>query len=127
MPLLKASGKFILTKKQHVNLMMQEKSKRDKYYEWACRILLTIHLLSAMTGYTTFLQTRSQLMTPLIPQSAVLDISRPAIYTGLCLAATFLISLWLYFLKQKLAVIIMCAISLIAYEVLFYYFVTNPT
>lgn len=93
--------------------MMQENIKQNNTKEWACRILLTLHLFSALTGYITYIQLRHQLISPLIPENTVDIISSPSFDLSLVLGGTLLISMWLYFLKKRTACIIISAISLI--------------
>jgi hypothetical protein len=110
-------------KKQNVNLIMTENTRTEKIYEWGSRILLTIHLYLSLAGYISFLEIKHQLDTPLIPKSMVNLIAAPHVYTSLTLGVAFFIALWLYFLRKKLPVIIICVLSIIAYQFLPGYFV----
>ena len=95
---------------------------RDKRVEWACRVLLTLQLILAIRGYIVFLQTEYQLVSPLIPQSTIYDISRPYVTASLISGSLMFISLWLYFANKKVATIIFAGISLISSQLWFYLF-----
>jgi hypothetical protein len=101
--------------------MMPEKSRKDRYYEWACRILLTVHCWFVLSGYIAYLQTQYQLVSPLIPRETIRLIAEPYIYTSLCMGGTFLVAVWLYFLQKKLACIIVSSLSVFAYKLLLLY------
>ena len=47
---------------------------RDKQREWTCRILMTIDVIVIIAGYLSYFQTRYQLVSPLIPGSAIYQI-----------------------------------------------------
>jgi hypothetical protein len=102
---------------------MPEKLNRDRRFEWACRILLTVHLGIAMSGYISYLQTKYQLTSPLIPPSIIQEIAEPGIYTGLCTGVTFLAALWFYFFRKPLIVMVLSSISILSYEFLPGYFI----
>ena len=95
---------------------------RDKRIEWACRILLTLQLVFVIRGYIVFLQADFQLVSPLIPQSIIYDISRPYVITSLISGGFMLVALWLYFINKKLAAAIVLGISLLLSQVWFYFF-----
>ena len=103
---------------------MPEKSKRERYSEWACRILLTVHCWLTLSGYIAYLQAKHQLISPLIPEDTIRVLTEPNFYTGLCMGATFLLSIWFYFFRKKLITIIMSSISVLAYEPVLLYFTT---
>jgi hypothetical protein len=97
--------------------------KREKLTEWTCWLLLTVHFWFCASGYITYFQTKNQLTTPLIPESTILVISEPSFFSALSICGSFIISLWLYFFRKRIAVIILSAISIVAYEVLLVYFI----
>lgn len=102
--------------------MMPEKLQKTTSREWACRILVTAHFLLVTAGYLVYTQTRYQLVTPLIPRDTVLTIAGPYLYTSLCAGVTFLVSMWLYFLRRRIACIVASAVSLGTYKFLLLYF-----
>lgn len=96
-------------------------SKKEKTIEIVCRILITLQLILVIRGYIAFLQTKYQLASPLIPQSAIYEVSYTYVITSSIASGCMLVTLWLYFLKKKIAVIIIAAISLLLAEVWMYF------
>ena len=96
-------------------------SNKDKTIEIVSRILISLQLILVIRGYIEFLQTKSQLVSPLIPESVVYEVSHTYIITSLIAGGCMLVTLWLYFLKKKIAVIIFAAISLLFAEVWMYF------
>jgi hypothetical protein len=95
-------------------------SKKEKTIEIVCRILISLQLILVIRGYIVFLQTKYQLVSPLIPQSAIYEVSYTYVITSLIASACMLVTLWLYFLKKKMAAIIIAAVSLLLAEVWMY-------
>ncbi len=91
-------------------------TKKEKRIDWVCRILITLQLILVIRGYIVFLQAKYQLVSPLIPQSIVSDISYPYITASLVAGGFMLITLWLYFLDKKIAAICIGGISLLSAE-----------
>ena len=96
-------------------------SKKEKTIEIVCRILISLQLILVIRGYIAFLQARYQLVSPLIPESILYEVSYNYAITSLIASGSMLITLWLYFLKKKIAVIIIAAISLLLAEVWMYF------
>jgi hypothetical protein len=96
--------------------------KREKLIEWISRTLLTVHVWFVASGYITFLQTKRQLISPLIPRDLILQVSQPGFYTSSVLSGSFLISLWLYFFRRRFLVIIVSGLSIIMYEFILTWF-----
>ncbi|MBO9566219.1 MAG: hypothetical protein J7621_25825 [Niastella sp.] len=91
--------------------------------EWICRLLLTINVILTMSGLIDFIQTEYQLVSPIIPPSAILEIARPHIYASMVAGIVLLISLWFYFFKKHLLVIILQVLLIITYQTgLIHYF-----
>lgn len=84
--------------------------------EWVCWLLLTGNVLQTLSGLINFVQTEYQLVSPIIPQSTILEIARPHIYASLVAGIVLLISLWLYFFKKHLLVIILQTLLIVAYQ-----------
>lgn len=102
--------------------------RKNMRLEWGCRILLSIQLILTGSGYIKVWQTKYQLMSPLVPQSAVNTIISDVISYSykpcFLLSASLLVALWLYFLNKKLAVVVMSSISILSFEIwmrFFYY------
>lgn len=99
-----------------------ENVKRTDYFEWACRILLTIHATLGLIGYSNYIQTKNELLSPLIPRSTVMDVAEPNLYTSLYIGILFVPALWFYFLKMRAASAITSGIGIIAYKFILIYF-----
>lgn len=104
---------------------MPENTKKERGLEWACRILLTVHLVLTLSGYTTYLQAKWQLSSPIIPKSTILEVTEPALYTCLCIGLLFIVSSWFYFFRKKQVVIALSSISILGYELLLFYFASR--
>ena len=91
-------------------------SKKEKGIEWACRILLTLHLYCIAGGYIAYIQVRQQLISPLIPENTVFQITHPYYTASLICSGLFLFSIWLYFFNRKIIVIIISALSILLYQ-----------
>jgi hypothetical protein len=105
--------------------MLAETDKRKRIYEWACRLLLSVHFLLVISGYISFLQIKHQLQSPLIPEETLYTIvvRSPDMYVSVIHGVSFLVALWLYFFRYRLGVIIVCSLSIIAHQfLLLYYF-----
>jgi len=96
-------------------------SKKDKTIEIVSRSLISLQLILVIRGYIAFLQAKYQLVSPLIPQSVVYEVSYPYIITSLIASGCMFATLWLYFLKKKIAVIVITAISLLFAEILIHF------
>ena len=91
-------------------------NKKEKSIEWASRILLTLHLYCIAGGYIAFFQTRQQLVSPLIPESTLYEVTYPYFTASLICLGLFLFSIWFYFLNRKIIVIIISALSILLYQ-----------
>jgi len=78
---------------------------------------MSLQVITITSGYIAFFQTKYQLVSPLIPQSIVYEISTPYLTASLMASCVFLITLWLYFFHKKIAVLILATISLLFYQV----------
>ena len=96
-------------------------SKKDKTIEIVSRILISLQLTLVIRGYIALFQTKYQLVSPLIPQNVIYEVSNPYIFTSLIASGFMLVTLWLYFLKKKIAVIVIAAISLLFAEIWMYF------
>jgi hypothetical protein len=97
---------------------MEGKPKKLLQAEWACRILLTIHLFCVAGALIVFWQTKYQLVSPLIPKGTVEQITGPYWTASLVVAASYLAALWFYFFRKRTATIILSAASVLAYPLL---------
>jgi hypothetical protein len=92
--------------------------KKEKIIEWSARVLLTLHFLRCLSGLVAFWQTKYQLISPLIPPQTVEEITEPYWKASLVAGGTFIIALWLYFFKKRIAAIAICGVSIAMYELL---------
>src|SRR5258705_1737948 len=91
-------------------------SKKEKTIEIACRMLISLQLILVIRGYIALLQTKYQLVSPLIPESILYDISYPYLMASLISAGMMLLTLWLYFTNKKIMTIIFASASLILHQ-----------
>lgn len=102
---------------------MEQNQPKTKSKDWICRTLLTLLLIRTLSGYTAIWQADYQLVSPLIPKSMVYEIAFYWIKPCLALGLSLLVSLWLYFLEKKTAMIVVSAVSIIAFEIRMRYFI----
>ena len=102
---------------------MPQTNSRDKSVEWACRTILTVHFWLVLAGYVVFMQAKYQLESPIIPKDVIAQISTPFWKISLAEAVLFILSLWLYFLRLRIIVLILSSIAVISYWVITTYFV----
>lgn len=95
---------------------MSADEKKQRVIEWAARILLTLHFFRCLSGLISFWQTKYQLVSPLIPPQTVEEITGPYWKASLIAGVTFLIALWLYFFKRKIAVLAITGVSIVLYQ-----------
>jgi len=86
--------------------------------ELPCRILLIIHCIFTLMGYVVFIQTAYQLVSPLIPASTIVEISKHAVYASFYVGLLLPISLLLYFFQKRIPVIITSSAAIILYYIL---------
>ena len=112
----------IKTKKQNVFLIMAEISKKENQLQWICRILITVNVLLIIGGYISFFQTKSQLVSPLIPRSTIYQIFEDTgsiiMKASIISAVIFLAGLWFYSFNKKKVAIILFAASIICFKIL---------
>ena len=99
---------------------MTEIKKSDRAIEWGCRILFSVVILLLISGYTSALQTRAQLASPLIPRGTtdmIIADSRfyeSSIGAGLLLLASF----WFYNFGKKKVVIVLLGAAILAHQLI---------
>jgi hypothetical protein len=96
--------------------------RQEKQIDWIFRILITANVALLIAGYIGYLQTKDQLISPLIPRQTVNEIMDD---TGLIPASivsgVFMLSaVWCYTFGKKAAAIIVLILSLIVFEILKY-------
>lgn len=99
---------------------MTEIKMQDKAAEWLCRILFSIVILLLVSGYLSALQTRYQLISPLIPAgtvNAIISDSRiheSSIGAGIFLLAGF----WVYSFGKKKVAIAFLIVAILAHQLI---------
>jgi hypothetical protein len=101
---------------------MEETSKRGFRIEWLCQVLFTLNLFAVVSGYISILQAQRQLVSPLIPKYLVneiaLGVNNIMITASLFCAGFFLLGLWFYSFKKKIAAVVLWGLALISYLVI---------
>lgn len=90
------------------------KRKRKYYLKIGAKVALAILLLDIVRSLVAVYQIRLLLMSPIIPESAIWDDSKPFIFHALVFAITCLAGLLLYYFGKYLLVIIIVALMLLA-------------
>jgi hypothetical protein len=90
-------------------------------FEWGCRIMLTLCILRLLSGYVVFIQTKHQLVSPLIPQSIIYEISAWYIQASLISGVIFMAAIWFYFFNKKIPSLVAAGVCILAYEILIRY------
>ena len=88
--------------------------KKQKQLKTGAKISLIVLLLSIVGQFISIYQTSYQLVSPLIPQSTIWEISKQFIFTAFVLTVSCIIGLVLYFFDKYLWVIILVMLTLIA-------------
>src|SRR5688500_18046629 len=88
--------------------------KTQKGLKTAAKISLIVLLLSIVWQFIAIYQTESQLISPLIPQSTILEINKQIIFTAFIQTVSCIVALIFYFFDKYLVVIIWVALTLIA-------------
>ncbi len=101
---------------------MSQTNSRPTAVEWACRVILTVHFYLVLAGYISFAQTKYQLTSPVIPCSTIEALTVPFYKISLVASGLFLVSLWLYFARLRIAVLVLSSISFIGYLIFTRYF-----
>jgi hypothetical protein len=97
---------------------MPEISEKPTWKEWTCRILITLDLYLIAQGYASFFLAKHQLVSPLIPQSLLYDISAIEMKESLATTIGLAIGLWFYFYKKKIAAIVIFSLAMASGEIL---------
>ena len=78
------------------------------------KVSLFVLLLSIVVQFISIYQTSYQLVSPLIPETLVWDISKQYIFTAFILTVMSIVGLLLFFYSKYLWVIILVVLTLIA-------------
>lgn len=89
-------------------------SKRKDNFKKGAKISLTVLLLYVVGQLATVYQTRSQVVSPIIPESVIWEINKQFIFTAFVSAIISVVGLILYFFDKYLLVIVLVVLTLIA-------------
>jgi hypothetical protein len=82
------------------------------------KILLLVNSFISILGYVAFLQTEHQLVSPLIPSSMILEISKHSIIASFPSSVLLVISLFFYLIDKKIFSLVISSLALISYIIL---------
>jgi hypothetical protein len=88
--------------------------RNQKHLKTGAKIALVILLLNVVGQLSAVYQTRHQLVTPLIPESLIWEISKQFIFHAIVSACASVIGLLLYFFEKYLFVIVLVGLIFIA-------------
>jgi hypothetical protein len=79
--------------------------------------LIILNILSAGSGYVIYLQTKYQLVSPLVPNTVILDIVDPYIQLGLISLAVVIASFTLFLYSKYSYAVAICAANLLIQQI----------
>jgi len=89
-------------------------SKRKDNVKKGAKISLTVLLLYVVGQLAAVFQTKTQLVSPIIPESVIWEINKQFIFTAFVSAIISVVGLILYFFDKYLLVIVIVVLTLIA-------------
>lgn len=103
---------------------MPEIKKKDNSWDWVCRILFSIDVLLLISGYLSFIQTRKQLVSPLIPGSIADQIMADSRFYESSISAGIILlaGLWFYSFNRKKAAVVLFGTAILVYQLLPYFY-----
>jgi hypothetical protein len=96
-----------------MNSSVKNRSNASK--EVICRVLFTLNTLMLAGSLLIYIQTQYQLVSPLIPRNIIDQIAGPYLQGALPVAILLLPGLWFYFYRKLTVVIVLQALSLLAF------------
>jgi hypothetical protein len=102
------------TKRWKRKKKLSQPIKKTRNLKTAAEISLVVLLLSIVGQLIAVYQTRYQLVSPLIPESAIWEICKQFIFTALISAIVSIIGLIFYFFEKYLWIIILVALTLVS-------------
>ena len=93
---------------------LTQTSRKKKNLKVAAKISLVVLLLSVVGQLISVYQTRYQLVSPLIPESTIWEITKQFIFIALLPAVCSIVGLILYFYEKYLWLIILVGLTLIS-------------
>lgn len=85
------------------------------------RVLIGLLLFASLLNIVSWYQTKMQIVSDLIPESVIYEVSKPYRNMGLFLAMILVISIVIYFFKKYWWVVGLCAVAL-AIQLIFIFF-----
>ena len=95
--------------------------KKQHRFKLAAKISLVVVLLTIALQLIAFYQTQYQLVSPLIPESAILTIVRPFIFMAFIASLVSIAGLILYFYQMYLYVTMVCGLTIVWQQVYSYF------
>jgi len=86
--------------------------KKPYNLELIARISLIVLLVSIVGHFVSIYQVWHQLITPLIPQSTILEIIRPSIFIAFVSSLICLLALIFYFYRKNVIVIVLVGLTI---------------
>lgn len=102
---------------------MTEFNKTGKW-DWICRIFFSLAVISMLRGYISYLQTKQQLVSPLIP-STVTDqiITDSHVFEGSLMAGILLLAgFWFFSFNRKKTAALFFGVAIILQQLVIYFF-----
>ena len=93
---------------------LTQTSRKKRNLKVAAKISLVVLLLSVVGQLISVYQTRYQLVSPIIPESTIWEITKQFIFIALVSALSSIVGLILYFYEKYLWVIILVGLTLIS-------------
>ena len=99
---------------------MTEIKKSDRAIEWVCRILFSVVILLLISGYISALQTRAQLVSPLIPQDTAEKIIADSRFYESSIGAglVLLAGCWVYSFGMKKETIVLLGAAILVHQLI---------
>ena len=89
-------------------------NKQRNYFKTGAKVALVVLLLNVVGQLAAVYQTRYQLVSPLIPESTIWEISKQFIFHAIVSACSSVVGLLLYFFEKYLFVIVLVSLILVA-------------
>ena len=95
--------------------------KNERKTDWLCRVLMTMNVFAICANYVSTLQTKHQLVSPLIPKSLVAQVIYDSydlhIPASLVCAGLFLTGLWFYSFRKKVSAAVLFLLALACFVI----------
>lgn len=104
---------------------MPQRTGNEKWLNWSCRILIVLGILLVVSGYLSWYQSKSQLISPLIPKETIDQILEDSqVFEASIAAAVFLLGGVLsYTFNKRIAALVLLGMAVIAHQVITRYLI----